>query len=106
MVPAFHTARRLDVSPCPSRRRRRRRARLTTADQVVTAQGAIEMLRRGGEANPVSANGDLKRRGEDDANDGAPEREAGLQLSIASAQSPQRPLVTLKCESVNQTPTP
>lgn len=85
-------------------------ARMTIAEsgQVLTAQGAIEMLRRGGEAQvqqivdtprPVTVD---KRRGEDDANDGQEEREAGLQLSVALTSRPQQPVVALKCESVNQ----
>lgn len=78
-------------------------ARLVEGAQVVTAQGAIEMLRHGGEDRSRATNPGVLRRGEDDANDGTPEREAGIQLSLAPAQTPTRPRVSLKCESVNQT---
>ena len=81
-------------------------ARLTLAEtgQVVTASGAIEMLRHGGEdrsAQPASVH--LFRRGEDDAQDGNPEREAGFDLGIAATSAPQAALVRLKCQSINQT---
>lgn len=78
-------------------------ARLTDSAQSVTAQGAIEMLRHGGETRTTENTLTPRRRGEDDANDGTPEREAGFQLSLAPPQSPTLPDVTLKCESVNQT---
>lgn len=78
-------------------------ARLIDGTQVVTAQGAIEMLRHGGEDRGNAGAPTVLRRGEDDANDGTPEREAGLQLSLAAVQTPARPKVSLKCESVNQT---
>lgn len=79
-------------------------ARITEGDQVINAQGAIEMLRHGGEDRSTRPNGaQILRRGEDDANDGTPEREAGFQLSLGSPQAPTRPRVSLKCESVNQT---
>lgn len=78
-------------------------ARVTIAEtgQILTAQGAIEMLRRGGEASVANAEVE-KRRGEDDANDGQTEREAGFQLGVALSARPQQPVVTLKCESTNQ----
>lgn len=78
-------------------------ARISDGEQVLNAQGAIEMLRHGGEDRSAS-NGaaQIFKRGDDDANDGSPEREAGFQLSIASAANPNRPKVSLKCESVNQ----
>lgn len=79
-------------------------ARISDGSQVVNAQGAIEMLRHGGEVRAAATESmRLFRRGEDDANDGSPEREAGFQVSIADAQAPTRPKVSLKCESVNQT---
>ena len=78
-------------------------ARLTDATQVVNAQGAIEMLRHGGEVRPNLQGATVFKKGDDDANDGTPEREAGFQLSIASPQNPNAPKVSLKCESVNQT---
>lgn len=80
-------------------------ARLTISEtqQVITAQGAIEMLRHGGEVRPAPLNDRTPfRRGEDDANDGTPEREAGFQLSAALTSNPNDVLVSLKCESVNQ----
>lgn len=73
-------------------------AKLTlSSGQVITAQGAIEMLRHGGEtdAQPVQ----VFRRGEDDASNGQNEREAGFDLSTATANS----TVKLRCVSMNQT---
>ncbi len=55
--------------------------------QVVTAQGAIEMLRNGGRGG-----------GNDDGQDGKPEKEAGFELSIASETGS----VKLKCLSTNE----
>jgi hypothetical protein len=67
---------------------------------VATAKGAIEMLRHGGETRPTPA-GLIEplRRGEDDANDGKPEREAGFDLSINTTGNAL--VATLKCESKN-----
>lgn len=80
-------------------------ARLVSADSGLTstAQGAIEMLRHGGENRALEAlAGDLTaRRGGDDDQDGNPEREAGFELSLAQAGGPVASNVKLKCSSTN-----
>ena len=72
-------------------------AKLTSSStgQIVTAQGAIEMLRHGGRPNSAVIS---LRRGDDDANDGNPEKEAGFELNLANQNGLN---VKLKCLSTN-----
>jgi hypothetical protein len=67
--------------------------------QVLTAQGAIEMLRHGGRADGQRLLGSegFLRGGNEDNQDGKPEKEAGFELSIASETG----AVKLKCLSTN-----
>jgi len=72
---------------------------LEASQQTVSAQGAIEMLRHGGRRDGA-ARFDLVRRGNDDAQDGNPEKEAGFELAISNPSSNGN--VKLKCLSTNE----
>lgn len=73
------------------------RMTFTSSGEVLNASGAIEMLRHGGESRAPAMG--IFRRGEDDAQDGNPEKEAGFEMSHADSGA----VVKLKCLSINQT---